>query len=80
MSMTMKSQIKMKKSIFAVGNNLNIKQKRNKCKKMSIARQSIFRTCEPAIGLNDNKLFAQKEAVRRATAISKSRASVFMMS
>ncbi len=66
--------MKMRKSILGA---FNKQPKKGKLKKMSIARQSVFRALEPAIGLNGSKEFAEKEALRRASTMKKSRASVF---
>eukprot|EP01084_Bolivina_argentea_P296431 510544_1 len=78
MSVTMKSQMSMRKSIVNVNNKLRNKKGKRRAK-MSMARASVFRGCEPAISLNGNNKTAQKEAIRRAKAFTSSRASVFMM-
>ena len=75
-SMTMQSQVKMRQSIYAVGNKY--RKNKKKSMRMSIAKHSVFRTCEPAVSLHSNRASAEKEAVRRAKIMSRSKASIFM--
>lgn len=73
-SLTMQRQQKMRKSVVATN-----KIRHKKRSTTSIARASLFRACEPAIQLDHDQVSAQNEAIRRGTAMNKSRASVFMM-
>ena len=73
----------MRSSIYHISRNQNLHQKAKGRGKMSIARASVFRTCEPAIALNGDGATreAEKEAVRRAKSIAhslrNSRGSIF---
>jgi len=82
-SPTRRSSLTMRKSIYQIAEHRSPKKKAKKRCKMSIARASIFRRCEPAIALSGDTgaLGAEQEAVRRAKSIAyslqHSRKSVF---
>jgi len=84
MSPTRRSSLTMRKSIYQIAEHHSPKKKAKGKAKMSIARASMFRRCEPAIALDGNRggVHAEREALRRAKSIAhsftNSRKSVFM--
>ena len=68
------SRITVRKSVLRIADRGTRKRKRSKVRgKISMARQSMFRSCEPAIAINGRGglAAAEQEAVRRATVIAK---------
>merc|ERR1719250_106384 len=75
-SRVQQSRISMRKSVLRIADEGTRKRRRSKARaKISMARQSMFRACEPAIALNGRgkggRAEAEREAVRRATVVAK---------
>ena len=83
-STTKRSSMTVRKSIYQIAAGQEQKRKRRRGGKMSMARASMFRGCEPAIALSGDVsgVSAEREATRRAKSIAysfqHSRKSVFM--